>query len=216
MMGSGGATRWADLPGLQERLQQVVGNISALQGDDGFAMAFDRNETNSHENPNYVQSWVTHGLLEADAAGVSGAADVLRKHFDWFNYATDVLAKMLPPQSEEPGKAVCSIQDRHDGHCVYLIYQGMIHNTRVAASSVGTARDIQVVQDLYQENWWLDGLAARNQSMIWLRYNSHNYEITAFEAYLDMYVLTGEARYLEAMEGAWEMVRCSTVLELLT
>ena len=28
---------------------QVVGNISALQGDDGFAMAFLRNMTNNHE-----------------------------------------------------------------------------------------------------------------------------------------------------------------------
>jgi hypothetical protein len=28
-------------------------------------------------------------------------------------------------------------------------------------------------------------------------------EITAFEAYLDMYVLTGDELYLEAMEGAW-------------
>jgi hypothetical protein len=82
MMGSGGATRWAGLPELRARLEAVVGNISALQGDDGFAMAFLRNETNSHENPNYVQSWVTHGLLEADSAGVPGAAAVLRKHYD--------------------------------------------------------------------------------------------------------------------------------------
>jgi hypothetical protein len=91
MMGSGGATRWAELPELRSRLEAVVGNISELQGHDGFAMAFPRNETNNHENPNYVQSWVTHGLLEADAGGVSGAAAVLRKHFDWFNYATGII-----------------------------------------------------------------------------------------------------------------------------
>lgn len=83
----------------------------------------------------------------------------------------------------------------------------MIHNTRVASSSVGTARDLQVVQELYQEDWWLDGLAARNTSMIWLREAAHNYEITAFEAYLDLYVLTGDARYLVAMDGAWELMR---------
>ena len=87
------------------------------EGDDGFAMAFLRNETNNHENPNYVQSWVTHGLLEADAGGVSGAAAVLRKHFDWFNYATDVLARMLPPASA-PGQQ-CLSDGRVDGHCVY-------------------------------------------------------------------------------------------------
>jgi hypothetical protein len=116
---------------------------------------------------------------------------------------------MLPPLTGPPphGQPVCSLDQRHDGHCVYLIYQGMIHNTRVASSSIGTQRDIQVVQELYQEDWWLRGLAARNQSMIWQREAAHNYEITAFEAYMDLYVLTGEARYLTAMEGAWELMR---------
>jgi hypothetical protein len=114
----------------------VVANISALQGTDGFGMAFQQNETNNHELPNYVQSWVTHGLLEAAAAKLDGALAVLRKHFDWFNYNTDVLANMLPPDSVVPGDAptnpVCSPDSRDHGHCVYLIYQGMIHNTRVA------------------------------------------------------------------------------------
>jgi hypothetical protein len=89
----------------------------------------------------------------------------------------------------------------------WAIRPGMIHNTRVASSPVGTARDLQVVQELFQEDWWLDGLAARNTSMIWLREAAHNYEITAFEAYLDVYVLTGDVRYLAAMEGAWELMR---------
>ena len=34
------ATRWAKLPGIRARLEAVVGNISALQGDDGFGMAY--------------------------------------------------------------------------------------------------------------------------------------------------------------------------------
>jgi hypothetical protein len=72
----------------------------------------------------------------------------------------------------------------------------MIHNTRVAGSSVGTARDVQVVAELYQESWWLDALANRTQSAVWQRQSAHNYEITALEAYLDMFVLTGELRYL--------------------
>ena len=182
MMGSGGATRWSDLPELRSKLEAVVSNISSLQGEDGFAMAFLRNETNSHENPNYVQSWVTHGLLEAAAGGVNSALSVLRKHFDWFNYETDVLARMLPPLTAPPHEQpACSTHQRFEGHCVYLIYQGMIHNTRIASSEVGTARDIEVVQDLYEEAWWLEGLTTRNTSMIWQREAAHNYEITAFE-----------------------------------
>jgi hypothetical protein len=53
-----------------------------------------------------------------------------------------------------------------------------------------------VVQELYQEDWWLEMLAAENQSAVWMRQSSHNYEITAFEAYFDMYILTGEQRYM--------------------
>lgn len=83
----------------------------------------------------------------------------------------------------------------------------MIHNTRLAGSDVGTARDLQVVQELYQEDWWLARLAAKDLSAIWERQSSHNYEITAFEAYTDMYVMTGEQQYLDAMEGAWGMIR---------
>ena len=36
---------------------------------------------------------------------------------------------------------------------------------------------------------------------------SHNYEITALEAYLDLYVLTGEERFLTAVLAAWDMWR---------
>ena len=38
-------------------------------------------------------------------------------------------------------------------------------------------------------------------------HHTHNYEITAFEAYLDMYILTGDQLYMDAMEGAWGMFR---------
>ena len=124
--------------------------------------------------------------------------------------ATDVLAEQLPPFSINETTGLppqCSELQRNFGHCVYLIYQGMIHNTRLAASAVGTARDVQVVQELYQEDWWLARLAAKDLSAVWQRQSSHNYEITAFEAYTDMYVLTGEHRYLDAMQGAWGMFR---------
>jgi DUF1680 family protein len=212
MMGLGGALRWKNDTELWARLSAVVGNISALQEADGYAMAFPKNETNYHENPNYVTSWVTHGLLEAHAAGQPLALSTLRKHFDWFNYANDLLAQFLPPCSGPgtPGGAWsgCSAQARDHGHSIYLIKQGIIHNTRLATSEVGTNRDVQVVAELYQETWWLEQLANFSLDSIWQRhYYPHNYEITAFEAYLDMYVLTGEQLYMNAMEGAWGMFR---------
>src|SRR4051812_41899437 len=72
-----------------------------------------------------------------------------------------------------------------------------------------------------QEDWWLLELAARNLSAIWRRqwfpvcylslaccrdvekrpHVQDNYEITAFEAYLDLYVITGNETYLDAIRG---------------
>lgn len=57
-----------------------------------------------------------------------------------------------------------------------------------------------------QEDEWLAGLRARDPTAIWQKkWFPHNYEVTAFEAYLDMYSLTGNATYLDAVQGAWEM-----------
>ena len=65
-----------------------------------------------------------------------------------------------------------------------------------------------MVAELYQETWWLQQLANRSLDAIWMRhYYPHNYEITAFEAYLDMYVLTGDELYMAAVDAAWGMMR---------
>ena len=92
---------------------------------------------------------------------------------------------------------------------IYIQYQGIIKHTLMALSGAGTQADIDIVQDLYQEDWWLSALLARDPyHAIWHRqFFSHNYEITAYEAYLDMYVLTGNATYLDAMLSAWALLR---------
>ena len=55
----------------------------------------------------------------------------------------------------------------------------------MALSKVGIASDVTVASEHYAERWWLEQLAARNVSAIWLRsYYPHNYEITAIEAYV--------------------------------
>ena len=85
--------------------------------------------------------------------------------------------------------------------------QGMIANTRMYFTPVGKPEDIQVIQRYYQENYWLEGLAAHNTDVVW-QYpydRPHNYLITDFEAYLDIYRATGDKRYLDAMKGAWDL-----------
>lgn len=75
----------------------------------------------------------------------------------------------------------------------------------MALSPVGTQADLDVVTALYQEDWWLQCLAARNASCIWQKqWFPHNYQLTAVEAYADAYILTGDPTYLAAVMGAWE------------
>ena len=106
------------------------------------------------------------------------------------------------------GWAVPATFEPKHGHQIYLIYQGMIHNTRMALSGLGRQRDVDVVTQLYQENWWLTQLAAEDTSAVWERHwYPHNYELTALEAYLDLYVLTGNTTYLKAVRGGWKMFR---------
>jgi uncharacterized protein len=87
--------------------------------------------------------------------------------------------------------------------------QGMIANTRVATSPVGKPADAQVIQQYYQEDAWLKGLARREKDQVW-QYpydRPHCYLLTNLEAYLDLYLLTGELLYRDAVLGAWELYR---------
>ena len=64
------------------------------------------------------------------------------------------------------------------------------------------------MRDLYEEPWWLDALAAGDATSWWRKvYFSHNYQLTGIEAYADMYELTGERRYIDAVLATWAMVR---------
>ena len=57
------------------------------------------------------------------------------------------------------------------------------------------------------KNYWMEDLAQEKEEAIW-QYpydRPHCYQVTFFEAYLDLYRATGDQRYLKAMLGAWKM-----------
>jgi DUF1680 family protein len=83
----------------------------------------------------------------------------------------------------------------------------MIANTRMYHTAAGRPEDIQVIQRYFQENYWLEQLAGREEAAIW-KYpydRPHCYLITALEAYMDLYRATGEKRYLDAVMGGWDL-----------
>ena len=127
---------------------------------------------------------------------------------DWFSsLATNwLLPEFMPP--DRTTADVPPMFGADTGHQIYLISQGIIHHSRMATSSVGRQRDVDAIATLYQEDEWLRALAAKDPKAVWQkRWFPHNYEVTAFEAYFDMWVMTGNATYKRAVDGAWEMFR---------
>ena len=188
LMGAGNTVRWIDDAELRKRMNVVVDGIEECRQPNGYIMAYQEDTIFYSERAAYTRAWVTHGLLEAACAGHPKALPLLRGYYDWFN-EQGFLPEMLRG----------AIQGG----------QGMIANTRVSLSPVGKPADAQVIQRYYQENAWLDGLAKRDKEQIW-QYpydRPHCYLLTNIEAYLDMYLVTGEKRYFEAAHGAWELYR---------
>ena len=193
LMGSGNALRWEENPQLRARMNAVVAGIAACKQTNGFIMAYTEKDTTFHENPNYVRSWITHGLIDAALAGNPQALPLIRGHLDWFNHC-EYLAQVVDNQHGY-------IPDH------YIPYQGMISSTLMYLSPLGRPDDLELIRKHYQEDWWLDQLLAKDDRAIYDRPEAHCYEITAFEAYLDLFQITGEIKYLQAVLNAWELLR---------
>ncbi len=186
LMGAGNTVRWIDHPELRRRLNAVVDGIAKCSGPGGYIMAYPKDTIFYSERGAYTRAWLTHGLIEAGHAGNQKAFELLRGYYDWFN------------------------------QCSYLPYmmrfavqggQGMIANTRLYFTPVGKPADIQVIQQYFQENYWLDQLAAREDRALW-QYpydRPHCYLLTNVLAYLDLYRATGDPRYINAVKGSWDL-----------
>ncbi len=186
LMGAGNTLRWMDDPELRRRMNQLVDGIAECRQPNGYIMAYPEDTIFYSERGAYTRSWVTHGLIDAGYAGNPKAFSLLRGFYDWFD-----TCPYLPELMRRGGQGV----------------QGMIPNTRMYFTPVGKPKDIQVVQQFYQENYWMDELAARQDKAIW-QYpydHPHNYLITSLEPYLDQYRATGSKRYLDASLGGWDL-----------
>ena len=186
LMGAGNHLRWKEDAELRLRMNQVVDGIEECAEPNGYLLGFPENEILVFEYGGYCRSWVSQGLLEAAIAGNPKAYPLLRKFYDWFNTCPYL------PELVRRGA---------------FGRQGIIPSTRLYHSPVGKPLDIQVAQRYYQENFWMDQLIDRDVDAIWkIPYDRpHCYLIVTLNAYMDMYMATGEERYLEAVLGGWDI-----------
>jgi len=188
LMGSCNTLRWIDHPELRRRVNAVVDGIEECRQPNGYIMAYPEDSLFYSERAAYTRAWLTHGLLEASYMGNPKALPMLRGYYDWFNKQS-----FLPEMSRH------AVQGG----------QGMVANTRMGTSPAGKPADAHVIQRYYQEDAWLTGLAKREKEQVW-QYpydRPHCYLLTNLEAYLDLYLITGEPRYYDAVLGAWELYR---------
>lgn len=186
LMGAGNTLRWMDDPALRKRMNDIVDVIEECREPNGYIMAYPPDTIFVNERAAYTRSWVTHGLIEAGYGGNPKAFGLLRGYYDWFDQNP-----YLPELLRRGGQGV----------------QGMIANTRMYFTPVGKPQDIQVIQRYFQEDYWMDELAGREDRAIW-QYpydHPHNYLITSLEPYLDMYRATGSRKYLDAAQGGWDL-----------
>ena len=221
-MGGGSYLQWAEDSELRSNIQAVVDGISSLRESNGWTMAFNESDIDSDNNPDYCAGWITRGLLDAHRAGIIGAGDLNRAAISLFNNHSK-LAWFLPPNGgPDPSLPYPSGFDNvtngglgnGPGHMIYIQFQGMIKHSLTALDDEGTQSDIDILESLYLEQWWLQALLNNDTyHSIWHRqFFSHNYEVTAFEAILDLYVLTGNRTYYQAVLNAWEMLRAGWIL----
>jgi hypothetical protein len=188
LMGAANTLRWLDNSELRRRMNVVVDGIEECRQPNGYIMAYPEDTFFYSERGAYTRAWVTHGLLEAAYTGNAKALPLLRGYYDWFNQQA-FLPEML--------------------RGIPFGGQGAIANTRLCLSPVGTAADAQLVQRYYQEDSWLRGLANRDKNQVW-QYpydRPHCYLLTNLEAFLDLYLITGQQLYYDAVLGAWELYR---------
>jgi uncharacterized protein len=186
LMGAGNTLRWTENADLRKEMNDIVDVIDQCKEPDGYLMAYPKHTIFDVEFGAYTRAWVTHGLIEAGYAGNKKAFPLLRGFYDWFDQCP-----YLPEMLRRPRQGT----------------QGIIPMTRTYFTPVGKPKDIQVVQQYFQENYWMEQMANRDTKAIWLYpYDRpHNYLVTGIEPYLDLYRATGSKKYLDAAMGAWDL-----------
>jgi hypothetical protein len=223
LMGAGGALRWLEDAELRARVESVIAGIAQYADPTtGWLWAFDEKDIGSDNLPDYCASWVTRGLLDAHAAGVPGALDLARASISLFNNHS-ALPFFLPqnggphpvlPYPSGFNNVTSGGYGQATGHMIYIQWQGLPKHTLLALTEAGTQADVDIAEELYVEQWWLEALLAKDSFHgIWHKqFYSHNYENVFFESLVDLYVLTGNATYLQASLNAWEMLRGGWIL----
>jgi hypothetical protein len=128
---------------------------------------------------------ITEALIEADGVVSHDVMTMLRQAHD--AYVNHTLLPVNLPANGGPTPAqsfaVGFDNKTHcghgtDKHNIYFQYTALHHNGARARSSVGTQATLDLMENLYVEDWWIRALVERDEwHGIWHRnFFTHNYE----------------------------------------
>lgn len=185
LMSAATTLMWQEDTELRQTVNKIVDEMDEFIFEDGCLLPIDKKDRFTLEYPNYVRAWLTFGLLAAGYAGNEKAFELARKFGDWFNNSPE-----LP-----------MVKDMNLG------FQGILANTELYVSPVGSKEDLDVAQKHYRENWWLELLSKKDHNAISRHPNHpHGTVLTAVEGYLDIYRITGEEYLLQCVKNTLEMI----------
>ncbi len=185
LMGAGTTLLWQEDDELRSMVRQLLDELKEYQQEDGFLLPIKKSEFRDREYPNYTRAWLTFGLLDAAYAGEEDGFALARGMSDYFNHSY-----VLP-----------YVKDMNLG------FQGILANTRMYDAPCGKMEDIEVAQKYYQEDWYLKELIAGDHRAIYDHPGNHPHStlLTTLEGYLDLYRVTGEPLYWDAVTSALRM-----------
>ena len=191
LMGAGNALRWGKDENLEKIVDDIIQIIEETSDKDGYCMAIDRKFFARREYPHYVRIWLTYGLLAVAYSGSGKGLEILERWQKWFNSSRELpIIKYLE-----------------------LAFQGIVASTAAYFSPIGSKRDLEVVEQYYEEDWRLAQFMRMEPNCIQKRIqpglepHAHGSEIESLEGYLDMFRATGAYYYLDSVMGAIEMYK---------
>ena len=190
---AGNTLRWGERTDMRAILDTIIAKIEAQMRDDGYFNYYDEsdayvlNTAYVTERKNYDRVFWTRGMLAAGMAGNSKAYELLRKMYDWFN-SSPYLPWMLIGGNATNGLP--------GGPLVYL-------------SPAGIEDDLLVTERYYDQDYWINELTNR-QPLCFSHYpgeRPHCYLLLGLESFVDEYRATGAQKYIDAVEGGWEIYK---------
>jgi hypothetical protein len=191
LAGAGNILRWEERADMRRIVDTIVASIQERMRDDGYYNYYDESDSYAvtsglnSERKNYDRVFWTRGLLAAAMAGNEHALGLLRRMYDWFN-GSPYLSNMLLG-----GNAT----------------NGLPGGPLMVNSPAGNDADLVTTERYYDQDYWIDALTNREPLCLshYPGERPHCYDLLGFEAFVDEYRATGAQKYLDAVEGGWDV-----------